>query len=213
MQSTDNTPEKWETIIATLTNKDQISKAEITALTQQRDALALDSEMGINGAAAQLQKLTAAISSRQNLASTIATAIGQARLKLREARQRESEEAERERTQQISEALTVYFEQVKLIDDAMRLLSSRFDTAKAALDRGEALMNSQERTPVQQLRSQFGATLAACVHGLGSYIQLGPLAMHAVSMGKPLAQFTIGFIDRWVVPAKLEEKPQEVVTK
>ena len=69
-------------------------------------------------------------------------------------------------------------------------------------------MDSQERVPVQQLRTFWGCTLAAAHYGLGDWLRLGSEAQHVIHR-QPYQKFVLGLIDRWVVdpPREEEAKP------
>src|SRR5260370_41456915 len=57
MQILEDTPARWEGVIADLTAKANTYDNEVTELTQSRDALALDAELGKDGAAKALQRM------------------------------------------------------------------------------------------------------------------------------------------------------------
>jgi hypothetical protein len=55
-------------------------------------------------------------------------------------------------------------------------------------------MNAQERVPVQQLRTLFGATLAAAHYGLQNWLQLGQQSTF-ITHRQPYARFVMGLIE------------------
>ena len=197
MQPRENTPARWESVIADLSVKASRYETEITELTTNRDALALDAELNINGASQKLQKLQADIASKQSASSTIHIAIEQAQSKLANARKVEAEAAEQERQRQLAMLLGEFVESVQRTDALLERLSEQFQASRARLDEAMALMTPAESAPFQQLRSQFAPTLAASYYGLGDFVQLGPLAGH-IQHRQKFEQFVSGFVDRWI---------------
>ena len=86
-------PARWEGVIADLTRRAATYDNEVTELTQHRDALTLDAELGQDGAARQLQKLREQIASKSGAAASVRTAIQQAQGRLDAARKAEAAEA------------------------------------------------------------------------------------------------------------------------
>jgi hypothetical protein len=110
------------------------------------------------------------------------------------------EEAERLRQEQLREGVRAYYNEVRNVDEAMRLLAERFVSAKQALDKAQALMTDGERTPLGQLQSLWGPTLASAHWGLDAHMELGRSAAHKAAHSKPLADFVYSFLDRWLLP-------------
>jgi chromosome segregation ATPase len=197
------TSQEWEGVIADFTAKARACDGEVADLVRDRNGLALDAELGIDGAARRLQKIASEITAKQQAAQTLRTAIGQAQSRRDEARVAEAAGADQQRHAQIAAHLEQYLSEVRSIDEALSFLTARFQAATQAMNRAETLMTGTERQPIQQLRSLFGPTLAAAHVGLGEHLQLGPLASNVIHR-QPLERFAMGFVDRWVRPGETE---------
>src|ERR1035437_9648390 len=96
-ETADNTPAKWESLIATFTRRADACDREAKELAHERESLLLDAEMGIDGAAKRMAKLDEQIAQRTREAAQKREAIEQARGRLADARQTEAADAERTR--------------------------------------------------------------------------------------------------------------------
>jgi chromosome segregation ATPase len=199
------TTEQWAGVLADLTSKARTYDTEIADLVSDRDGLALDAELGVDGASRKLQKINADLAGKQTAAQSLRTAIAQAQRYLEEARGAEADAAEQERQEQIAASLELYFAEVQKIDVTLKQLAATFATVTEHLNRAESFMNGQERQAINQLRSLFGATCAAAHFGLGESIQLGPQAAHTIHR-QPLARYVGGFVDRWLKPTQPDQE-------
>src|SRR5215469_15293188 len=95
--TTENTAQRWESIIADLTAKANASEVDVTELSHARQSVILDAELGVNGAAHRLAKLDGEIALKTRDVAVKREAIEQARNRLSEARAAESAIAERAR--------------------------------------------------------------------------------------------------------------------
>jgi hypothetical protein len=201
-QSTETeTSSKWQGVIADLTKRGANFDAEAVNLANEADKLALDAELGINGAGQQLQKLRREQAAKLAAGQNLQTALEAARQRHAKAVRREADAAEVVRRERLSEASKQFMEQAVLVDDGMRDLAARFEALGASLDRLEAIATTAEAQPLQQLRSQFGPTLAAAHFGLGKFIALGRESTHVVHR-QPLATFTAPFMSAWLDAGK-----------
>jgi hypothetical protein len=64
-------------------------------------------------------------------------------------------------------------------------------------------MVGREAAPIRQLRTAFGATLAAAFHGLDKFLELGPASQN-IKDRQPLEGFAKNFVDRWLTPNQEE---------
>jgi hypothetical protein len=192
----ENTVEGWSGVITELTTKRQSLLQNLELLRREKHELALTASLGDEDARKQSQRLSADIAR----ASLQYDELNQALLSANEEKQKAEAKAaakkERQRQHDLTQAIRDYAEHVKEIDAAMSHLAENFRAAKHALDRAEALMTAGERVPTQQLRSLFGATVAASHAGLGDHIELGRSAGY-IHLRSTLATYTHGFVDRW----------------
>jgi predicted RNase H-like nuclease (RuvC/YqgF family) len=198
MVTTENkSSQEWQQIITDLSAKTRGLETEVTEFIHDRDGLTLDAELGIDGAGKRIQKLSTEIAGRQTSLQNLKSAITQAQARLAESRKAEAAEAERERQLHIAAVLREYSEEITAIDSLLVQLASRFQSAKLCLDRACDLMTSEEQTPIQQLRSLWGPTLAAAHVGLGDFLELGPKAGNYTHR-QPLLAFIGPFVNRWL---------------
>ncbi len=187
------TVEEWRAIITGLTVKRQAAATHVEALrAEKRDLAPQRSAMGGADAKKKLDRINQELARADLEAEDFHAAIARAEAGERQSKQDAAAEAERTRMAQLRRDMQAYEGKTKEIDDCLRLLSSRFAEARVILDRAESIMTSQERTPIQQLRSRFGPTLAATHAGLAAFIELGPTAAN-IPHRQPLAQFTAAF--------------------
>jgi hypothetical protein len=198
------TPAGWATVIAELEAKHQSAMQHIEGLRAQKHELALDASMGSEDARKHLKAINAELNRLSYEVDNLNTALATARDQKKAAEDVVAAEAELARQSNIAAAMRQYYEEAGKIDDAMRLLVEHFVAARQHLDRAESFMNTQERMPLQQLRTFFGSTLAAAHFGLGEWIRLGSEAQH-VTHRQPFARFALGIIDRWVLEPPTEE--------
>jgi len=118
--TTQDTAARWESVIADLTVKANNYDNQASELSQQRDALTLDAELGQDGAARQLTKLLNDIAVKQSAASNARTALRQAQHRLEEARKAEAEIADRQRQAELSRLATVVIQHAAEFTDALR---------------------------------------------------------------------------------------------
>jgi hypothetical protein len=203
MELQTQTAEQWVGVLADLETKRQAALDHAEQLRAQKRDLALEAAMGSGEAKKQLGKINSEITRLALEGDDFDAAISQAESQLSLARQAEADAAEQERQSQIAASLELYFAEVQGIDAALASLVAQFAAAKAHLDTAEDLMTGQERTPVQQLYSTWGPTLAAAHYGLGQFIELGQSSSHIIHRA-PLAKFAMSFIDRWMA-----EPPEE----
>jgi hypothetical protein len=133
MQLVDETPARWEGIIADLTAKSDGVQTEIGELTKKRDALALYAELGVNGAPQKLQKLQAEITGKQIAKSTIYVAIQQAREKLAQAKRAEAAEAEKTRLDKLQVIFQKFVLEAQAGDVAFEQVARRLALGRALL--------------------------------------------------------------------------------
>lgn len=195
----------WNSVISDLTAKRQTMLDHLERLRQQKRELALEAAMGGAEARKKLAKVNAELSQTTLELDALESAGAEAESRREEAEQSEAETAEHQRQQRVTESLAAFAEAVNSIDDGLRALVSKFAKAKQHLDRAEVLMNGQERLPFQQVRSQWGATLAAAHCGLGDYISLGRESMHVGAHGKSLAEYVTPYLEPWLGATDGEE--------
>src|ERR1039458_9008143 len=107
MQATaERTSQEWELVITDLTAKASAADSEAAELVREADSLALDAELGHDGAANRLKKIAAEISTKRQTAQTARAAITQAQRLWDEARAAENNEAERQRQAELSTLAT-----------------------------------------------------------------------------------------------------------
>lgn len=197
MQLQEQTTREWAGVIADLTTKRQAAVDETTRLRDEKKALALEAAMGGGDAQKRLKVVNTELATAALKVDDWDQAVLQAQAQLSQAEEAAAAAREQARQEKISDALADYFAVVHEIDAGLVSLAERFAAAKGHLDVAEALMNGPERQPVQQLRTQWGATQAAAFFGLDQSIELGPAAGH-VTYRQPLAKYVFSFIDRWV---------------
>lgn len=193
----EKTSAEWLSAIESLTARRAALDEEVAALGKQRSALSLDAALNVTGAAAKVAAISADVAKKSAARDNLVDALAGAQCRLADARKTEAEAADRARREQIGAAMSQYAAAVQRIDDALRVLAMRFVESRGALDAAEALMVGTEAQPLQQLRSAFGATLAAADAGLGPFIELGPSSQH-IRHRQPLSQFVVPFCDRWL---------------
>jgi hypothetical protein len=198
-ETAENTPARWEGILADLAVKRQAARDHAEQLRAQKQELALEAALGGGDARKRLEKINGELAKLALEGDDWSAAITQAEQAKRQAECAEAEAAECDRREQIGAALKHYLAEVREIDVGFAMLAAHFAAAKQSLDMAEGLMTGTEGQPLQQLRSKWGATLAAAFAGLGKYIELGPASMHTQHR-QPLAQFAASFTDRWTKP-------------
>src|ERR1017187_3112951 len=196
-ETVENTPAKWEAVIADLAAKRQAARDHTERLRTQKQELALEAAMGGTDARKRLAAINAELAKLTLEADDWDSAITQAEHAKLQAERAESEAADRDRHQQIGAHLEAYLAEVREIDSGIAALVERFQSAKQALDAAEALMVGTEAAPIQQLRTTFGPTLAAAHAGLGRHGELGSASQH-IRHRQPLSQFVLPFTDRWM---------------
>src|SRR5579872_357518 len=155
MVQTTNTVEGWGGVIADLAGKRLAASERVQALRSEKKALALEAAMGGAEAQKKLAKANSALTTAAFELDDLEQAILQAEGERKQAEQGAAEIAEKARQEQIVANLKQYLGAVQEIDAGLHLLAQRFAVAKQNLDRAEALMNADERRPIQQLRSRF----------------------------------------------------------
>jgi uncharacterized protein YoxC len=100
------TSREWEAVIENLTKKSHGYETETADLAAERDDLALDAELGTDGAQRRLQKITGEIAAKQTSMQSVRTAVSQAQRHAEEARAAEAEEEERQRQAKLSTLAT-----------------------------------------------------------------------------------------------------------
>jgi DNA repair exonuclease SbcCD ATPase subunit len=196
VQLTANTVNGWSGVLADLAAKQQAAREHTERLRTQKQALALEAAMGSPDARKRLAQINQELAKLALESTDLDAALTQAEQSRLQAEAEQAEQAERARNKQITVHLEQYLKEVREIDKDFAQLASHFLAAKSAQDAAEALMTREERTPLQQLRSKFGPTLAAAHVGLGNHIELGPASMH-IPHRQPLAAFAAPFTDRW----------------
>jgi hypothetical protein len=199
MQLQQQTVEGWSGVLSDLAIKRAAALDHVERLRGEKKALALEAALGGADARKRLEKINSELSLAALRLDDMEQAVIQAESKKQGAQQAEADAVEQERRLRISAALSQYLGHVREIDDAMQVLATKFTQAHQALDRGESLMTGAERGPLQQLRSLWGATLAAAHFGLDGFIGLGPQAAHQTHR-KPLAEFTASYLESWTGP-------------
>lgn len=197
------TVQGWSGVLADLTAKRQSARDHLEQLRAQKKDLALEAAMGSTDAKRKLDKTNAELNKLAFELDDSDMAIAQAEAQKQQAEAVEATTAEQQRREQIAVNLGQYFVAVQEIDDGLRLLAARFAVARQHLDRAEVLMIGQERAPFVQLRSLWGATLAAAHFGLGDHIQLGDRAANYAHR-QPLASYAAPFVKDWGVTRKEE---------
>jgi uncharacterized protein YukE len=187
----------WGSVIADLAKRGNNLDAEAVALASEGDKLALDAELGIDGAAQRLKTIRADGVKKLMAANNLQVALESAKARHAEALKREAIDVEKHRRERIGENLTRYFAEVQKIDAALESLGRQFTEAKQSLDHAAEEMNGAEAAPLNQVRSTWGATLAAANCGLGAFIELGPQSSH-ISHRKPFAEYVAPFVEPWI---------------
>jgi hypothetical protein len=123
--------------------------------------------MGNEDARKRSQKLAAEINHLALEVYEIAMALTQANGEKTKAQATAKAEEERQRQEALTNAVSAYYAEVQKIDQALEKLATRCKSADEKLQSAESLMSPDERTPIQQLYSLFGRTLAAAHFGLG----------------------------------------------
>jgi chromosome segregation ATPase len=198
MQLQENTPAQWATVIADLAAKRQSTLAHLEELCQEKKSLALDAAMGNEEARKRLQKVNAEIHKLAMDVDDFEVALSNANGEKQKAQATANAKEERQRQEELRDSVRLYFEEVKKIDQALKQLAARFQSARVALQSADSQMTPEERTPIQQLYTLFGSTLAASFHGLGEYIELGRSAGVNPIHRQPLWKYVYSFVDRWI---------------
>jgi DNA repair exonuclease SbcCD ATPase subunit len=188
MQLTENTVDGWSGVLTDLAAKRQAARDRTERLRTQKQELALEAAMGGTDAKKRLKEINGELAKADLEAADWTSAIAQAEQSKRQAERAEAETADRVRHEQIAAHLEAYLKDVREIDAGLAALVEHFQSAKQSLDAAEALMVGSEGTPIQQLRSAFGPTLAAAHAGLGKFIELGASAGH-IQHRQPLERF------------------------
>jgi len=199
MQLQETTTVQWESVIADLTAKRQSALTQLEQLRAEKRTLALDAAMGNEEAKHRLSEVNAEINRLALEVDDFDIALQRANSEKQKAADHAAIEAEQKRQRELQEAVRQYYSHVKEIDELLQTLANRFATAKEALHRAEAFMNSEERVPIQQLHSLWGATLACAFYGLDRSISFGREAQHVIHR-QPLARYTFSFVNRWIAP-------------
>jgi chromosome segregation ATPase len=197
MQVAENTVEGWGGVIADLAAKRQAAEENVGRLRAQKQELALEAAMGSGDAKKRLAAVNAELTRAAFEMDDLETALARAEGEKQTAGQVEAADAERQRKARIGESLKQYLAAVLEIDDALQLAATRFTAARQTLDTAESLMTAPECQPLQQLRSQWGPTLAAAHYGLGEFIELGRASAHTPHRQR-LEAFTVPFVEPWL---------------
>jgi hypothetical protein len=197
MQSAEKTVSSWNSVIADVAVKRQNTNERIEHLRKEKQCLALESAMGSTDAEARLAKINTELTRLAFEVDEFDMALKQAEAERQRAEQAEAAAAERGRQSTVRNDIEQYFAEVRAIDDALAGIVSHFRAAREILQRAESRMTSEERTPLSQLRSDFGATLAAAHYGLSEFIELGRGAAYTAHR-QPFQKYALGFVDRWI---------------
>jgi hypothetical protein len=167
----ENTVDGWTAVAADLAAKANRYQTEAAELVQARDALALDAELGQDGAARRLQKILGEIASKEAAAQSLRTAIAQAQAHLATARKTEAEAAERQRQEKLSALAARAMRHAAEFTDALRKTIEAGNEAKAVVRAMLALATPGEQPNVDQLL-RTGPYMRAAEHaGLKAFVE------------------------------------------
>lgn len=129
----ENTPTQWDSVVADLAAKRQSTESRLKELRAEKRSLALDAAMGSDDARKRLSKINTDLNRLALEIDEIEMALQGATSEKENADSAASVAAEAERQEQIREALRSYLEEVRNIDDALRLVAAARTAERYAL--------------------------------------------------------------------------------
>jgi len=189
-EATENTPAKWESLIANLTSRADTCDREARELAHEREGLLLDAELGIGGAAKRVAKLDEEIFHRNQEAAQKREAIRQAETRLAEARQREVAEAERVRQNELCTLASAAMRHAEEFSASLRQVASAGSALKLVIQNMLSRATPGERKNIDRLL-EVGPYMRAAEHaGLRAHLEFAGytgLKEHVVPLDDALA--------------------------
>jgi hypothetical protein len=193
MQPTELTEiDRWAGVINQLSAKRVEAQQTLETLRTEKRELALEASLGSEPARQRSQLLSAEINRIALEIDEYGQAIQQASANKQTAQNQAAADAENQRQEKLTHLVRQYFNLVTKCDATCIKLVQQFQAAREKLQQCESKMNAQQRVPIQQLYSLWGATNAAAHHGLGKFLELGPSAGHLIHR-KPLLGLCLVF--------------------
>ena len=201
MQSTttENTVQRWESVIADLTAKSNAIETEVTALSQERQNLILDAELGVNGAAKRLAKLNEEINHKTRHVAVKREAIEQAKHRLAEAREAEAAIAEQNRQSELRTLASAVLKHATEFGAGLQHATQAGSALKLVVKNMIERATPVERSSLNQLLEPGPYMRAAERAGLRAYIEFQSypgLREHLVALEDALS----AHIGRWLEP-------------
>jgi hypothetical protein len=199
-----NTPAKWESLIAALTGRADACDREAKELAHERDGLLLDAEMGVGGATKRVAKLEEEIAQRTREAAQKREAIQQAKSRLAEARQTEAAEAEHSRQKELCTLASAAMRHAGEFSASLRQAASADAALKLVIQNMLSRATQGERKNIDRLLER-GPYMRAAEHaGLRACLDFAPYTgpqEHLAGLNDALAVH----LGAWITANRMED--------